>query len=282
VTWRDIVVRHPGRIRGRIRIRGGGRRLRRGPAALVPLLAGCGMTAVLIALTACGSGAVSVKAAATSSPAAAAAANTVPPDAGIPHAARPGGPPLVPAPPAPTALPVDPGAGSLPQTNAFPSTTSAPFRNAVADLWLAVTTGNASLALPAFFPEKAYVQVKAIADPESDWQDRLWYDFTLDVAAAHALVGHGARFVRLIVPAADAAWVYPGACYNSAGYWHLPGPRVVYQEGGETRSFGIASLISWRGEWYVVHFGAVLRSGDYGEVDDPETGPGTPGPAGGC
>jgi len=275
VTWRDDWVRG----------RRGGRPPRRAPVAVVQLVAGCAVLVALAALPACGSGRgpVSVRAAATSSPAAAAAAaDTVPPDAGIPHAARPGGPPLVPAPPSPTALPVDPGAGSLPQTNAFPGTTTAPFHNAIADLWLAVTTGNASLALPAFFPEKAYVQVKAIADPQSDWQDRLWYDFTLDVAAAHALVGRGATFVRIVVPAEDAAWVYPGACYNSVGYWHLPGPRVVYREGGETRSFGIASLISWRGEWYVVHFGAVLRSGAYGEVDDPETGTGIPGPAGGC
>jgi hypothetical protein len=188
----------------------------------------------------------------------------------------------VPAPPAPAPLPVDPGAGSLGQTDAFPSTTTTSFHNVIDDLWLAVTTGDASDARPAFFPETAYVKVKAIADPRSDWQDRLWYDFTLDVAAAHALVGRDATFLRVIVPAADAAWVDPGACYNSVGYWHVPGPRVVYEEGGETRSFGIASLISWRGEWYVVHFGAVLRSGASGEVDDPETGPGTPGPPGGC
>ena len=150
------------------------------------------------------------------------------------------------------------------------------------DLWLAVTTGKASLALPAFFPEAAYTQLKAIAGPASDWENRLWYDFTLDVAAAHAEVGHGATFVRVIAPSELAVWVSPGACYNSAGYWHLPGPRVVYEQGGETRSFGIASLISWRGDWYVVHFGAVLRSGAYGEVDDPETGEGEPGPPGGC
>ncbi|MGB6613795.1 MAG: hypothetical protein WBE95_06900, partial [Trebonia sp.] len=192
------------------------------------------------------------------------------------------GPPLEPAPPPPSALPVAPGAGSLHQTTAIPSTASTPFHNAMYDLWLAVTTGNASLALPAFFPEAAYTQIKAIADPASDWQNRLWYDFTLDVTAAHAAVGRGATFVRVIAPSALAVWVSPGACYNSAGYWHLPGPRVVYEQGGETRSFGIASLISWRGDWYVVHFGAVLRGGAYGEVDDPEAGQGEPGPPGGC
>jgi len=246
--------------------------------------------AALVALAACSSGTGSsagsgqaASASARSQRAAATSADpTAGPDDGVPHAARTGGPPLEHLPPPPSALPVAPGAGSLRQTTAFPSTASTPFHIAIYDLWLAVTTGNASLALPAFFPEAAYTQLKAIAGPASDWQNRLWYDFTLDVAAAHAAVGRNATFLKVIAPTSLAVWVSPGACYNSAGYWHLPGPRVVYEQGGETRSFGIASLISWRGDWYVVHFGAVLRGGAYGEVDDPETGPGEPGPPGGC
>ena len=173
-----------------------------------------------------------------------------------------------------------PGAGTRPQTSAFPSTTSATFHAAMQDVWLAVTTGNARLALPAFFPRAAYQRLKAIYDPGEDWDDRLWYDFTLDVAAAHRVVGHGARLDRVIVAGYDAAWVYPGVCANSLGYWHVHGARVVYRQHGQERSFGIASLISWRGVWYVVHFGAVLRSVVTGIVDDPETGPGLPGPAG--
>ena len=189
-------------------------------------------------------------------------------------APRPSGPP--------TALPVAPGAGARPQTRAFPSAKSAAFHDAMQDLWLAVTTGNAHLALPAFFPRAAYVQLKAIYDPGADWDDRLWYDFTLDVGAAHHLVGPGARLVRVIVASYDAAWVDPGVCANSIGYWHVNEARVVYREHGQERSLGIASLISWRGVWYVVHFGAVLRSVVTGIVNDPEVGPGVPGPAGGC
>jgi hypothetical protein len=177
---------------------------------------------------------------------------------------------------------VAPGAGALPQTRAFPSTHSAAFRNAIADLWLAVTAGNPRLGLPAFFPLAAYQQVKAIPYPVSDWHARLWYDFTLDVGAAHRLVGSDARLVRVVVPVSDAAWVYPGVCANSLGYWHVPGARVVYSEHSQERSLGIASLISWRGVWYVVHFGAVLRSAVTGMVDQPAVGPGIPGPAGGC
>jgi hypothetical protein len=187
-----------------------------------------------------------------------------------------------PSPPSPSALPVAPGAGRLKQTQAFPSTKTVAFRNAMHDLWLAVTAGKPRFALPAFFPEAAYDQLKAIAYPESDWQYRLWYDFTLDIVAVHDLLSKNAKLVQVIIPTEYAAWVYPGYCYNSIGYWHVPGARVVYREGSQVRSFGIASLISWRGDWYVIHFGAVLRGGGYGEVDDPAEGTGYPGPPGGC
>ena len=180
------------------------------------------------------------------------------------------------------ALPVAPGAGARPQTEARPRTDTAAFRNAMADLWLAVTTGNPRFGRPAFFPEAAYRQVKAIPYPDSDWQYRLWYDFTLDVSAAHRLTGRDARLVKIVVPASYEAWVSPGACYNSIGYWHAPGARVIYREHGKERSFGIASLISWRGVWYVVHLGAVSRTVVTGIVDQPAAGPGVPGPPGGC
>ena len=72
----------------------------------------------------------------------------------------------------PAALPVaPPSAAALPQTRALPSTTDTAFKNVIHDFWLAVTTGNPGYAEPAFFPEKAYEQVKAISDPDEDWQD---------------------------------------------------------------------------------------------------------------
>jgi len=154
----------------------------------------------------------------------------------------------------------------------------------VTDLWLAVSTGRPSLARSAFFPEAAYKQVKAIYNAAADWRSRLWLEFSLDVRAAHRLLGRsagGAKLVRVIVPSAQAAWITPGVCYNRVGYWHVAGPRVVYTLHGQVRSFGIASLISWRGVWYVVHFGGVVRPA-VGMVDTPAAGPGIPGPPGGC
>ncbi|HMD56570.1 MAG TPA: hypothetical protein VKG82_03770 [Solirubrobacteraceae bacterium] len=167
--------------------------------------------------------------------------------------------------------------GTLPQTHAYPSGTSPRFKSLMAYLWQGIVHDKPSRALPAFFPRSAYVQLKAIAGAGSDWGERLVHDYALDIAAAHELLGGDAAHARLIavdVPSSYGHWIEPGVCYNSIGYYELPNARVVYREHGASRSFGIASMISWRGVWYVVHLGAILRSADNGEVDEPASGRG--------
>jgi len=178
-----------------------------------------------------------------------------------------------------------PSPGSLPQTHAYPSGASARFKSLMASLWTGIVHDSVAPALVAFFPKGAYLQLKAIASASSDWTDRLVHDYALDISAAHALLGSdpiGARLVAVDVPSTYGHWISPGVCYNSIGYYELPNARVVYRESGRTRSFGIASMISWRGVWYVVHLGAILRSSDEGVVDEPADGPGTSAYSGTC
>jgi hypothetical protein len=175
--------------------------------------------------------------------------------------------------------------GSLPQTRAYPSAGTARFKSLMASLWAGIVHDSVKLARPAFFPKGAYLQLKAISGAGSDWTNRLLRDFALDIAAAHALLGrhpHGARLLRVKVDRSYGHWIEPGVCYNSIGYYEMPNARMVYAQQGRTRSFGIASMISWRGVWYVVHLGAVLRSSDVGVVDEPSLGPGVPVYSGTC
>lgn len=175
--------------------------------------------------------------------------------------------------------------GLLPQTDAFPPADSGQFRAAMAALWAGVVQGTAGPALGAFFPQSAYLQVKTVADPAVDYHQRLLVEFALDLAAAHASLGPGAAsatFESVQVPEQYAHWVQPGTCANRIGYYEVANSRLVYEVAGEVRSFGIASLISWRGTWYVVHLGAIVRSGSGGEVDDPEIGPGSSAPSSSC
>ena len=189
-----------------------------------------------------------------------------------------------PPPPKPKPKP-KPNPGSLPQTDQLPSAGTAAFHAEIAALWNGVRKNSLAAALPAFFPAGAYTQLKRIGDPSGDYTGRLLVDYQLDLAAAHALLGgdsSSARLVEVEVPAGYAHWVDPGACYNDVGYYEVPNSRVVYREHGELRSFGIASMISWRGVWYVVHLGAVLRSAAIGVVDDPSAGIGESLPSSTC
>jgi len=178
-----------------------------------------------------------------------------------------------------------PSPGSLPQTDVYPSGASARFKSLMASLWAGIVHDSPTLALVAFFPKDAYLQLKAIGGAGSDWTNRLVHDYGLDIAAAHALLGRdaaSARLIRVSVPSSFGHWIDPGVCYNSIGYYEMPNARMVYQAGGRIRSFGIASMISWRGVWYVVHLGAILRSSESGVVDEPAQGPGTSAYSGTC
>lgn len=151
----------------------------------------------------------------------------------------------------------------------------------MAALWRGITHNQPGSALSAFFPRSAYLQVKAIADPGSDYRDRLVRNYLLDIRAAHEFLGAGAGGARLIavrVPH-EWAWIPPGYCDNRVGYWHAPGTRLVYREHGIVRSFGIYSAISWRGQWYVVHLGPYDKPGT---IDSPSIGRGVFDPPGGC
>jgi hypothetical protein len=140
-----------------------------------------------------------------------------------------------------------------------PTTADPQFQAELAAFWQAIVTGDPTSAMPFFFPLSAYLQVKAIANPASDWQQRLVAAYQHDVQALHASLGASAAAAQLTgidVPA-TAQWVLPGSEYNKGPYWRVYGAQVHYQAGGRSGSITIASMISWRGHWYIVHLARI-------------------------
>ncbi len=170
--------------------------------------------------------------------------------------------------PTPSSTPAaTPDPGRLPQTTASPSATDPAFTARMRDFWSAVIRDRPAAALPPFLPLGAYQQVKALADPAADWRGRLVSQYDLDLGVAHRLVGPGATLQGVDVPAQAARWVQPGEEYNKLGYWRVYGTRLRYRTAaGRTGSFGIFSLISWRGQWYVVHLGPISRPAGTGAI----------------
>ena len=159
--------------------------------------------------------------------------------------------PDVPSPPATTTE-----AALLPQTHALPHASGAAFDARVRALWEAIVADDPSAAMTFFFPLGAYEQVKDVSNPAADWRQRLVAAYRRDIDALHTRLGPDAdraRLVALDVAEPRVRWVEPGEEWNKIGYYRAFGSRLRYTNDGKERSFDVKSLISWRGEWYVVH-----------------------------
>jgi hypothetical protein len=151
------------------------------------------------------------------------------------------------------AAPPEVDAGALPQTRDKPEPSSSAMDTRAKALVDAIVHDDPERGLAFFFPVAAYAQVKAVTNPESDWRRRLVANFTRDIHALKKELGEDAQFLRIEVPK-GARWVEPGEEYNRLGYYRVYGAQIVCAgKNGRERPVRISSMISWRGEWYVVH-----------------------------
>jgi hypothetical protein len=152
---------------------------------------------------------------------------------------------------------VDSSGQPLPQTEDEPSVANDRFRTRMDLLANAILRDDHESAAPVFFPVIAYKQVKAIADPERDWKLRLWAAFVRDIHEYRRRLGKNsgdAHLARVDVQKERVRWMKPGSEGNKVGYFRVLRSHLRFGlPGGREQSLEITSMISWRGEWYVVH-----------------------------
>ena len=54
-----------------------------------------------------------------------------------------------------------------------------------------------------------------------------------------------------------ATWIKPGVEYNVGPYWRVFKTQMNFTVDGKNVQIPIESMISWRGQWYVVHLGKI-------------------------
>jgi hypothetical protein len=144
-----------------------------------------------------------------------------------------------------------------PQTEDLPSAEDPGFVERVNQLCSAIVEGRPELAHRAFFPLVAYGQVKAVLDPERDYKIRLLSHFDRDIVDYHRRISTRHSPIRcsgLRLPKVQARWMKPGSEYNRIGYFRaLRSQLDLTDADGNTTTLEVTSLISWRGQWYVVH-----------------------------
>jgi hypothetical protein len=146
---------------------------------------------------------------------------------------------------------------ALAQTDQRPTLDSASFRKRIEALAQAIQSGDPEPASASFFPLAAYRQVKDVAKPERDYRFRLLANFKRDILEYRRALGAAAseaKFEGITVSEKDAKWMAPGTEGNKVGYFRVLRSRLRFTlPTGRSRDFELTSMISWRGEWYVVH-----------------------------
>jgi hypothetical protein len=135
--------------------------------------------------------------------------------------------------------------------------TSERFKRRMQRLADSILAGDAEKARSSFFPLVAYAQVKDVEKPERDYRFRLMAHFERDVREYRKALGQAAEHAELLgvtVPEERAEWMKPGKEGNRLGYYRVLRSKLRFRlPNGKEQSFELTSMISWRGEWYVVH-----------------------------
>lgn len=146
------------------------------------------------------------------------------------------------------------------QTHDQPQSNTPEFEARARALWDAIAADKPESARASFFPLAAYEKVKAVGNPAGDWRVRLVGAYERDIHDLHLQLGaraSRATFVSLEVPDGRARWVEPGEEYNKLGYYRVFGSKLKYEVDGHPHAIPVKSLISWRGQWYVVHLSGI-------------------------
>lgn len=152
---------------------------------------------------------------------------------------------------------VDEAGKPLGQTEDKPSIDSPAFRARLELLWKAIVANDAELAAPVFFPVMAYEQVKDIQSPAADHKARLLKAFARDIKEYHGKIGPNPQATKLLgleIEDKRLKWMKRGDEGNKLPYWRLTRSKIRYADAnGAEQTLELTSLISWRGEWFVVH-----------------------------
>ncbi len=152
---------------------------------------------------------------------------------------------------------LDEAGNPKPQTQDLPSSNDPGFQARLSSLCTAIIEGSPEKGHSAFFPLVAYRQVKAISDPDRDYKFRLLKHFDRDIIEYRRRIAKKRTPIKcsgLRIAQAQARWMKPGSEYNRIGYFRVLRSQLdLTGADGNTTTLEVTSLISWRGQWYIVH-----------------------------
>lgn len=122
----------------------------------------------------------------------------------------------------------------------------------------AIRTGDASIALPFFFPADAFDLVKDLPDPRA-YHRRMVRWFEEDVEIEHLPFRTTGRLEFERFAFGRCTWTAKGEEGNLLPYWSCRRNRLFARADGRPVQIEIRVMIHWGPRWHVVHLRPVRR-----------------------
>jgi hypothetical protein len=126
-------------------------------------------------------------------------------------------------------------------------------------LLTALEKGSFADVQDLFFPEPAFLQLKAIAKP-ADYYSQLvkWYeqDFAREQAR---LKGRGPLLFKAM-KGGSCKWKAPQTEANRIPYWSCYRRKIEFTAAGHDERLEIRALINWGRQWYITHLGPIPKT----------------------
>ncbi len=121
----------------------------------------------------------------------------------------------------------------------------------------AIAKDDPELAKDFFFPRAPFTPLKDVANPDRYWV-QLYATYKRDIHEMHRKRRDwtGATFESLRL-GSPPTWVKPGDEYNKIGYYRTFNAKLRYTIGERKGVIDVHTIISWQGDWYVTHLGAI-------------------------
>jgi hypothetical protein len=133
------------------------------------------------------------------------------------------------------------------------------FDPAAQRLLTALEKGTFAEVKDLFFPEPAFLQLKAIAKP-ADYYGQLvkWYeqDFVREQAR---FKGRGPLLFKTM-KGGSCKWKAPGTEANRIPYWSCYRRKIELTAAGQNETLEIRALINWGRQWYITHLGPIPKT----------------------
>ncbi|WP_141735738.1 hypothetical protein [Oligoflexus tunisiensis] len=110
-----------------------------------------------------------------------------------------------------------------------------------------------------FFPEPAFLQLKAIAKPADYYRQLVkWYE--QDFAREKARFKNRGPLVFKAMKGGSCKWKAAQTEANSIPYWSCYKRKIELTVGGQPETIEVRALINWGRQWYITHLGPIPKT----------------------